>query len=178
VTPDRTVDTTLRRLTADDAERVLGWMRDPEIAANVGLRREPSLAFTRDWLARVADDEGDTVARAVLADGVHVGNVVLDRIDRHLGTARLSIYLADRGRGVGVDATRAMLDFAFGPLGLRKVHLTVHEHNARAIRAYLRVGFREEGRLRGEFLLGDRHVDALYLGILSDEHRAGGASGP
>jgi RimJ/RimL family protein N-acetyltransferase len=63
-------------------------------------------------------------------------------------------------------------------LGLYKVWLTVHAENVAARRAYEAVGFVEEGRLRGEFLLGERRVDALYMGVLAGELAPGGKRGP
>ena len=109
---------------------------------------------------------------AILVEGKHVGNVVLDRIDRHLGTARLSIYIGERsarGVGVGRTAVRLALRHAFGPLRLRKVWLTVHERNVPAIETYRSVGFVVEGILRNEFRLGRNWINALYMGILAGE---------
>jgi RimJ/RimL family protein N-acetyltransferase len=41
--------------------------------------------------------------------------------------------------------------------------------NAPAIRCYEKIGFRKEGIHRGEFLLRDTRVDAVYMGILQQE---------
>lgn len=150
---------------------MLRWMRDPEVAQNVGLRSTPTLEKTLAFIARAADD--DTICgRAIVVDGEHVGNVVLDMIDRHAGKARLHIYLGEtnaRGRGVGKSAVKLALDVAFDELGLDKVWLTVHARNARAIAAYHAVGFVTEGVHREEFVLGAERVDEHYLGILRRE---------
>src|SRR5258708_3366854 len=111
---------------------MLAWMRDPEVAANIGLGREPSLEYTEQWIARAITDE--TVrAFAIHLDTRHVGNVVLDSIDRRIGSARLSIYIGDaaaRGAGVGRTAVALAAERAFGELGLHKIWLTVHARNA------------------------------------------------
>lgn len=49
------------------------------------------------------------------------------------------------GRGFGTEATRLVVEEAFGRLGLDEVRLEVFRHNARAMAAYKRVGFRETG---------------------------------
>lgn len=161
----------LADLTAVHAAAMHRWMCDPVVSKNVGLRSEPSLEKTLAWLERAASD--DTVAaRAILLDDAHVGNVVLDQIDRYVSKARLSIYIGEgaaRGQGVGKSALALALDLAFGPLDLHKVWLTVHARNVAAIAAYEAVGFRVEGTHRDEFLLDGARLDEVYMGILRSD---------
>lgn len=166
-------DVTLASLSPDHAEAMYRWMRDPMVAKNVGLRSEPTLEKTLAFIARASSD--DTIeARAILRGGVHVGNVVLDQIDRHASKARLSIYVgetAERGRGVGKHALLAALRLAFENLSLNKVWLTVHTRNVNAIAAYVAVGFQVEGVHREEFVLDGARVDELYMGCLAADFR-------
>ena len=53
----------------------------------------------------------------------------------------------------------------FEILSLHKVWLTVHVHNNRAIRTYLKAGFVVEGILRDEFRLAGQFVDVFYMGM-------------
>src|SRR5271166_5340893 len=76
----------------DHAEKMLLWMRRSDVAGNIGLHRKPTLANTRAWI-EWAQKEDTARAFAIRSGGRHVGNAVLDLIDRHLGTARLSIYI-------------------------------------------------------------------------------------
>ncbi|MDX1963355.1 MAG: GNAT family protein [Pirellulales bacterium] len=161
----------LRPLTVAAAPAMLQWMRDPDVADNVGLRSEPSLEKTVAWIERTTADP-DMAVWAITAAGAHVGNVILDRIDRHLGTARLSIYIGEpeaRGKGIGQQAVRLAADQAFTVLNLNKVWLTVHQHNARAIAAYRRAGFLAEGLLREEFVLRGEKCHAVVMGLLRRE---------
>jgi RimJ/RimL family protein N-acetyltransferase len=146
------------------------WMMDPDISSNLGLRTEPSIEKTLCWL-RAAMDNPQMRAYAILFEGRHVGNVVLDRMDSHLVNARLSIYIGSeaRGRGIGSAALRLGLIEAFHGLALHKVWLTVHISNIGAIRAYLKAGFVMEGILRDEFRLRGQLVPAFYMGILREE---------
>ena len=162
---------TLGALDNTHAEAMLRWMGDPVVAKNLGLRSEPSAERTAQWLERATTD--DTIeARAVLLDGEHVGNVVLDQIDRHVSRARLSIYVGEsaaRSRGVGKAAVKLALDLAFGELGLHKVWLTVHERNAAAIAAYKAVGFAVEGTHRDEFVIDGERLAEIYMGRLKTD---------
>lgn len=161
-------DVSLAPLRSEHADAMLRWMRDPEISRNIGLRTEPTIEKTRAWIERALSDEA-YCPFAILHGGAHVGNVILDRMDRYLATARLSIYVgepASRKAGVGYSAVCLAVEEAFGRLDLRKVWLTVHALNAGAVRLYGRVGFSVEGVLREEFLLDGRRLDVLYMGLL------------
>jgi RimJ/RimL family protein N-acetyltransferase len=153
---------------------MLAWMRDPEISANVGLVREPSLEYTQAWITEALS--GTAVwPYAIFVAGHHVGNVVLDQRDAHLDSARLSVYIGpreSRGSGVGVTGMYLTLRDAFVERGLHKVWLTVHSRNSRAICAYARLGFEVEGVLREGFLLAGERLSALYMGLLRDDFLA------
>lgn len=67
------------------------------------------------------------------------------------------------GRGYAVEAAAALVDFAFGPLGLHRVEALVHHQNERSQRALGRAGFVHEGVLRGLLMIDGRWEDhALY----------------
>lgn len=153
------------------AERMLRWMLDPEVADNIGLRSQPSLDRTLEWIAKA--QAGDTVhAWAVVRAGEHVGNVVLDCIDTHLQSARLSIYIGEpsaRGQGVAAAAVRLALERGFAGHGIHRIWLTVHERNTRAVLLYTRLGFHLEGILRGDFLLRGERINAVLMSILRSE---------
>jgi ribosomal protein S18 acetylase RimI-like enzyme len=59
----------------------------------------------------------------------------------------VSVYLtpAYRGSGVAARMLDAAVDWARGEAGLNRLHLYVHEHNARAQAFYRRYGFSETG---------------------------------
>jgi RimJ/RimL family protein N-acetyltransferase len=166
-------DVRLEPLGQCHAEDVYRWMTDPIISANIGLRTDPSLPKTREWIAKATQDP--TIrAFAVLWNGVHVGNAVLDQIDAYLSKARFSIYIGEahaRASGIGTTGTFLILQVAFRELGLYKVWLTVHSRNDRAIKAYSRVGFQLEGILRGEFLLNGERLSVWYMSIVVEEFR-------
>ncbi len=164
-------DISLAPLVGGHAAAMSRWMDDPEVRNNVGLRREPSLERTVAWIS-AAQLDPSIRPFAILCDGAHVGNVILDRIDDHLRTARLSIYIGDahaRGAGIGRAAAWLALREAFDSLGMHKVWLTVHPRNTAALKTYAALGFKTEGVLRGEFILDGERLDALYLGVLRQE---------
>lgn len=171
-TADSGAAVTLVALGPEHAAATFAWVSDPAIAANLGLKREATMARTEAWITAAGRGD-DRKAYAILREGSHVGNVVLDFVDSHLGTARLSIYLGEpsaRGAGVGRAAMERVLGEAFGTLGLHKVWLTVHPRNVGALRLYASLGFLVEGLLRDEFILEGRRLPAIRMGLLRSEY--------
>ena len=153
------------------ANSMFRWMCNPEIAENIGLRQKPSLEKTRAWIEKACSDAA-TSAFAVMHDGAHVGNVVLDQVDAYLGSARFSIYIGEeaaRGNGVAASASYLLMKFGFGERKLHKIWLTVHLTNYPAIHLYDKLGFRVEGVLRDEFWLNNRRTSVLRMGMLADD---------
>lgn len=72
-------------------------------------------------------------------------------------------------KGYGSDAIRLALYYAFNELNLHRVTLCVFEYNQRARRAYEKLGFIDEGHIRGEFLRQGERWDLIYMGLLREE---------
>lgn len=168
-------DVCLRPLSMEHASNMYRWMCDPTIHDNIGLRSQPSLDKTMSWITRALQDGAMTCPFAIVVGHQHVGNVILDRIDDYLATARLSIYIGEpsaRGSHVGRTALYLALSHAFEDKNLHKVWLTVHCRNHAAINAYTALGFVVEGVLRDEFWLRGQRASVLYMGLLRDDFAA------
>jgi RimJ/RimL family protein N-acetyltransferase len=101
-----------------------------------------------------------------------IGTTGLRDVDFRFGTAEFTIGIGEhafRGRGLGSEATRLMLDYAFNVLGLHNVMLRVMAFNSTAIHVYQTVGFREIGRRREAHWMGGRFWDMIYMAILATE---------
>lgn len=74
---------------------------------------------------------------------------------RHRGRFGIAIAAEWRGRGIGTALINAMISWARGHPHIEKIRLGVLAKNTRAITLYERLGFAEEARRAGEFVLGD-----------------------
>ena len=95
-----------------------------------------------------------------------IGIAELSEIDRGQRTARFSIFLGERdtwGTGLGSEATRLTLAFAFDSLGLFNVVLRVRADDKRAITAFERAGFAAIGVRRGAIRRGQDTLDELWM---------------
>jgi RimJ/RimL family protein N-acetyltransferase len=103
-------------------------------------------------------------------DDEPVGTCMLTGIDYRHARCGFGILLGERrGQGLGTEATRLALDWAFNALSLRNVLLEVMPWNAAAIRTYEKAGFRHIGRRRDALLLHGRRWDELYMDAVADE---------
>jgi diamine N-acetyltransferase len=99
-----------------------------------------------------------------------VGTSVLFDLNYHHARARFGIMLGERrGEGLGTEATRLTLDWAFNVLSLRNVLLEVLPWNAGAIRAYEKAGFKLIGRRRDALVAHGRRWDEVIMDAVADE---------
>ena len=127
-------------LRDEDSDALFAWINDRELVELSATFRSVSRTEHDAWFASVRTRE-DVAIFAIREDGRLVGSCQLI-VEGDEAELRIRIAAADaRGRGLGTEAVRLLLEHAFGALGLRRVWLQVFAHNARAIRAYEKAGF-------------------------------------
>ncbi len=154
------------------------WDNDLELAALRGSSLRPSAYGSKDhWFDEVAASKTSvffTVYETVFEHKAPrpIGVAMLVKIDCDHQSAELGLYLGERdawSSGLGTEATRLTLDYAFNALGLHNVLLRVVATNARALGAYARAGFKEIGRQRGSYRIGQRALDHVYMDCVATD---------
>lgn len=166
----------LRELRESDHEPLLRWWNDPATLVLQQRTARPVAAATmtelfRQWSGNANSREnGFAVARN--SDDALIGQTSLIDAPGHR-CAEFAIVLGPEhtGQGYGTETCRLMLGLAFAELGLHRVELRVWSFNTRAIGAYLRAGFVEEGRRRDVVFHNGHYGDEVIMGILEDEWR-------
>ena len=182
VLPGRTV--VLRPPRPADAGVIARLGVDPTIERFFGVegvvRRGLTSPEARAALARLADHEG-TQGWVIEHRERLVGLARLFAVDPHERHARYAITLLSHewlGRGLGTEATRLVLTYAFAVLGLHRVTARVLDFNARALACLRACGFVEEGREReGVPFEGSWH-GLVVMGVLDREFAAFAAARP
>jgi diamine N-acetyltransferase len=146
------------------------WFNDPDVRRGLAHRgivnEDGELRWYEQMTEASAAPRPATVAFAIhdAADGELVGACSLENIDHNFLRADFGVFLGPRrGTGIGTDATRLVLDWAFTILGLRNVMLETYEFNDVAIRAYERAGFQEIGRRRDAVRAIGRRWDVILM---------------
>ena len=105
-----------------------------------------------------------------------VGSASLFDINWRVRKCTFGIALGDPtvwGKGLGTDATRVIVGYAFQELNLNRVQLDVYEFNERARKAYEKVGFSSEGILRQAVYREGRYFDVEVMAVLREEWETG-----
>jgi RimJ/RimL family protein N-acetyltransferase len=167
----------LRPAERDDIPLFVRWMNDRRTARTLSRVAPISRAYEERWFERMSADQGKAgyfFVACLLEDDRPVGTIGLFELDLVSGSAGLGITVgdpADRGRGLGTDMLRALVEFGFGSLRLERIWLDVFAFNPEARRVYERVGFVLEATLRHAAFREHEYVDMFRMAILRDEWR-------
>ena len=157
----------LRRDLAADYAR---WMNQVEVRRGLAKRGIATPLSQEKWvdenIEKGAQHDPSVVEFTIYdrADVTPVGTVGLLGISYANGTAELGIAIGERrGQGIGTEATRLALDFAFHALNLRNVLLETLDWNVAGSTAYERAGFRRVGIRRGAAMSRGRPTDVVIM---------------
>ena len=170
----------LRAHRDEDYAPLSRWWNDPATLPLQQATTRPLPETTmaerfRQWGANTAATEtGFAVVRT--DDDALIGQVGLKGAPGSR-SAEFAIVLGPdyTSQGYGTEACRLMIDFGFGELGLHRIELRTQSYNSRALAAYRRAGFTEEGRRREIIFHNDGYSDEVIMSILEQEWRAGRA---
>lgn len=166
--------TRLRPATAEDLELLGRWWNEPgmKVLQDRVVRPRPHQADVEAFARWSANDADGAVGFAIEdLGGTLVGHAVLHSAAMPERSATFAIMLADehQGRGLGPDATNVLLRYGFAEMGLHRIGLSVYAYNDRAIAAYRRAGFVEEGRLRESVFHDGAFHDQVLMSVLAPE---------
>ena len=157
----------LRRLRPDDRDRLREILAEPGVARWWGAPNAD--AAVDEWL----EADGESVGFAIEVDGVVVGSIqYAEEGEPEYRHAGIDLFLTERyqGRGLGPDAIRTLARHLFEVRGHHRLTIDPAASNARAIRAYGRVGFQPVGIMR-RYERGPDGTwhDGLLMDLLVDE---------
>lgn len=165
----------LRATERDDLKTLYALERNIDLVllGNGAWQPAPVAAWEKDFDKHLEDDKQAWFVIEV--DGVVIGGCGLHHSHRRDGSTEfgIGIYHADYiGKGYGREAVALLLDWAFRIQNWHRVGLTTLATNERAVRAYLALGFVEEGRVREQTFVNGRYEDVLVMGLLANEWAA------
>ncbi len=170
----------LREITREDIPTINRWRQDPEVMDGVGAPRRfiglaADLKWYEDYLTRRATEVRCVISLA--GSGQVVGMVSLTRIDYVHRNAEYNAMIGERearNRGVGTEATRAMVRHGLFDLNLHRIYVSILRENISSIRMCEKAGFRQEGTIREGAYKNGRYHDLVLMGILKPEWHADG----
>jgi RimJ/RimL family protein N-acetyltransferase len=161
----------LRNARAEDAPTLIAFVKrvaneSPHLATEAD-----EFDFTIDeeklFLARL-NNEDNSLFLVAEVDGHLVGTLTLEGHHkarmRHVAELGVSVSKDQWGCGVGRTLLEAAIAWAENCANLKKISLTVHANNRRAVDLYLKLGFVKEGALARALKIDGRFYDCITMG--------------
>jgi RimJ/RimL family protein N-acetyltransferase len=163
---------TLRTAVADDLEFLVDLANDDSVEPYLGARQPRDRAEIGREIARTTDD-GDRFGRLVVeVDGERVGSVtweLVNEVSSIVRLERLALVPAARGRGIALEASRALVRHLLAERGFHRLELEVYAFNETALRLADRVGYVREGVKRQAYRRHGRWNDAVLFSLLRED---------
>ena len=161
----------LRPIEPDDWRALYPIMSDPVVMAHWDSTEIEDPDVLQDLIQAQMDDMARGVAWYWAIElgepRAFLGACDLSEVDWRHRRGEVGFLLAQRawGQGYGVEAMRAVVDYAAG-LGLKRLWARAHVGNDRSERLLHALGFEDEGYLRGHIQRAGERRDCKIYGLL------------
>lgn len=154
----------------------LGWLHDKDVTKYLEVRfNRPDMKELVDFYKKITKSKTNKMFSIIAkGTGERIGNIKLGGINYDHKYADLGIMIGNKhywGQGLGREACELLLKYAFQALKLEKVVLGVYGDHKAAIRAYAKIGFKEEGRIKDLYRLESGRTDKVVMSISRKEFR-------
>lgn len=177
-TPNTTIDTkrlVLRLVRDEDLAQLLDINADDIVTRYLPYESWRGMDDAQAWMgraqARLAAGEAWQFVMVLRESGRVIGSFLLFHFDRPNGRAEIGYLLGREHWGAGYmqEAAAAVVDYAFGPAGLRRLEAEIDPRNDASARLLERVGFVKEGHLRERWATKAEVSDSGLYGLLRSE---------
>jgi ribosomal-protein-alanine N-acetyltransferase len=169
----RTPRLLLRPLCEADAPELFAIFSDPKVMRYWSTPPWPSVGRAEEIIAGdlLALGSGERLRFGLerIEDGRLIGTCSLFDLVEPSRRAEIGYALAAEawGRGYMREALLALLDYAFGELGLNRLEADIDPRNEASARSLERLGFRREGLLRQRWIVEGEVSDSALYGLLA-----------
>ena len=127
--------------------------------------------FFKDWHEGYFDQNNQEIGQCfwIMVSGQKIGQVNYNKIDQHNKKVELDVIIGPKeylGKGYGTDALKTLITYLFDNFNINKIWIEARANNPRAIRAYQKIGFQQEGLLREENFFEGKFVNCIRFGLL------------
>ena len=151
-----------------------GW-NNPEMRKYLGGYFPNSRESEKEWM-RSAQESMKRRSDVHLViekseDDSFIGTVAVHDINwvSHSGTIGIAIHKPENwNKGYGTEALKLLMKFCWNSLNMRRLDLTVHEFNERAMRVYEKLGFKECGVFHKRFFIDGKYVNTHIMEVFNE----------
>lgn len=163
----------LRPLRISDAKALVTYVNDREITKYLSFGPPLSLKQEQDFVRRTRKEwkNGTGFTWAITASGKLIGTICFQNFNKQHERAELGLWLARewQGKGIGKEAARLAIDWAFKKLKLNRVDYGAFAPNKASIALIKSLGGKREGLRRRYWKKGSKYYDGYSFGILRKE---------
>ena len=148
------------------SNKYVNWLNDPEIYQYLDNGGNYTYNSLFEYLNKYTENPILFWAIIIKEDNTHIGNIKVDPINKKNQIGEYGILMGDKnkwGQGYAKEATKAVIDYCFKVLELRKITLGVIKDNITAVKLYQKLGFEIEGIYKMHGIYNDRFCDALRM---------------
>lgn len=159
----------------EDAEQMLGMYSDPEVMKFWSCPPITDIEGVREFTGKdvESDARGDSLNWAITLDAGSqvIGKCILFHHDRVNRRAEVGYILSREHwkKGLMTEAMAALIDYAFGELGLHRLEADTDPANSGSLRMLEKLGFRNEGLFRDRWFVDGVWQDSEMLGLLKPD---------
>lgn len=160
-------------ITIEDTDLIVRWRNAPSVQHNFVFRE----TFTNEMHVNWIENKILTgkVVQFIIQDNISqkkIGSVYLRDIDKQFRSAEYGIFIGEddfRGKGLGSESARLIVDYGFRNLKLHRIFLRVFKNNIAAVSSYKKVGFEVEGIARDMVYLDGSYHDMIFMSMINEE---------
>jgi RimJ/RimL family protein N-acetyltransferase len=163
----------LRPLRKSDSHLLYQWITDRDLVRFNSAYFPVSESDHGAWIEKMMRKHSDLVIFVVEENEEKnaIGTCQLFNINWVHRNAELKIRIGDKeylGKGYGSEAVSMLTRFGFNDLNLHRIYLQVFASNQRAVNAYKKCGFKQEGVARESAFINGYWENIITMGILED----------
>ena len=165
----------LRPIAMSDADGTYpSWLNDPEVCRyNSHGEHLYTAEMAREYIARtIGNCSLEVFAICVKKSDQHIGNISLQQISSNNRSAEFAILIGDScvyATGIGYEAGKLLLQYAFTHLKLHRIYCGTHADNIGMQKLALKLGFVQEGKRRDAIFKNGQFADIVEYGILDQD---------
>ena len=166
---------TLRALSRTDVFPFYNWINDDEVIKyslslfdKINTEKE-----IENWFTELINDKKNINLGIFLkSTNELIGYAGICDISETNKSGEYYIFIGEKklwGKGIGTEVSEQILKIGFIDFKLNRIMLTVSEPNIGGLKAYEKVGYKIEGRLREASFRDNKFHDKLIMSILKSE---------
>lgn len=163
----------LKDLSIEDiTDEYVQWLNEPVVCSFNAHARFPNNAEKTKKYVEETNSSKLVILFAIYdkKKDIHIGNICLNKIDWVNRSAEIAIIIGNKnywGKGVGTEAYKLVIKYAFDVLNLHRLYSGMAKVNVGMVKVAEKVGMKKEGMAKEALFKNGKYLDVVLYGILN-----------